>query len=38
VRFGLSWVGSSIGLMAMLVAVGVMSVAWMAVAAVLILG
>lgn len=35
--FGLDCVGSSIGLMAMLVAVGVMSVAWMSVIAVLAL-
>ena len=35
--FGLSCVGSSIGLMLMLVALGVMSVAWMAVIAVLVL-
>jgi predicted metal-binding membrane protein len=37
VRFGLACVGSSIGLMVLLVAVGVMSVAWMAVVAVLVL-
>jgi predicted metal-binding membrane protein len=36
-QFGLSCVGSSIGLMLMLVALGVMSVAWMAVIAVLVL-
>jgi predicted metal-binding membrane protein len=35
--FGLSCVGSSIGLMLMLVALGVMSLAWMAVIAVLVL-
>jgi predicted metal-binding membrane protein len=35
-RFGLYCVGSSIGLMAMLVALGVMSVMWMAVVAALI--
>ncbi len=35
--FGLCCAGSSAGLMAMLVAVGVMSVAWMAVIAVLVL-
>ena len=35
--FGLCCVGSSIGLMAMLVALGVMSVTWMAVVAVLVL-
>ena len=34
--FGACWVGSSAALMAMLVAVGVMSVAWMAVIAVLV--
>jgi predicted metal-binding membrane protein len=38
VRFGLSCVGSSVGLMVMLLALGVMSVAWMSVVAVLILG
>jgi predicted metal-binding membrane protein len=38
VRFGLSCVGSSIGLMVMLLALGVMSVVWMSVVAVLILG
>jgi predicted metal-binding membrane protein len=37
VRFGLACVGSSIGLMVLLVAVGVMSVAWMAVVAALVL-
>ena len=37
-RFGLCCAGSSIGLMAMLVALGVMSVAWMSVTAVLVLG
>jgi predicted metal-binding membrane protein len=37
-RFGLYCVGSSIGLMVMLLALGVMSVAWMSVVAVLILG
>jgi predicted metal-binding membrane protein len=37
-RFGLYCVGSSIGLMVALLALGVMSVAWMAVVAVLILG
>ena len=37
-EFGLSCVGSSIGLMLMLLALGVMSVAWMSVVAVLILG
>jgi predicted metal-binding membrane protein len=37
-RFGLSCVGSSIGLMLMLVALGVMSVTWMSVIAVLIVG
>jgi predicted metal-binding membrane protein len=36
-EFGLYCVGSSIGLMAMLLALGVMSVAWMAVVAVLVL-
>jgi predicted metal-binding membrane protein len=36
-RFGVCCVGSSIGLMAMLVALGVMSVTWMAVIAVLVL-
>jgi predicted metal-binding membrane protein len=36
--FGLCCVGSSIGLMLVLVAVGVMSVTWMAVIAVLVLG
>jgi predicted metal-binding membrane protein len=36
-EFGLYCVGSSIGLMAMLVALGVMSVTWMAVIAVVIL-
>jgi predicted metal-binding membrane protein len=36
-RFGLYCVGSSIGLMAMLVAVGVMSVTWMAIVGVVIL-
>jgi predicted metal-binding membrane protein len=36
-QFGLYCVGSSIGLMAMLVALGVMSLAWMAVVAVLVL-
>ena len=36
-EFGLYCVGSSVGLMVMLVAVGVMSVAWMAVVAVLVL-
>jgi len=36
-RFGLCCAGSSIGLMAMLVAVGVMSVAWMSVVAMLVL-
>jgi predicted metal-binding membrane protein len=35
-QFGLSCVGSSIGLMAMLVALGVMSVTWMSVVAVLV--
>jgi predicted metal-binding membrane protein len=38
VRFGLSCVGSSLGLMVVLLALGVMSVAWMSVIAVLILG
>jgi predicted metal-binding membrane protein len=38
VGFGLCCVGSSIGLMAMLVALGVMSVIWMSVIAVLVLG
>jgi predicted metal-binding membrane protein len=38
VRFGLSCVGSSLGLMVMLLALGVMNVAWMSVIAVLILG
>jgi predicted metal-binding membrane protein len=38
VRFGLSCFGSSVGLMVMLLALGVMSVAWMSVVAVLILG
>ncbi len=37
-EFGLCCVGSSIGLMAMLVALGVMSVTWMSVIAVLVLG
>jgi predicted metal-binding membrane protein len=37
VRFGLCCVGSSIGLMLMLVALGVMSVTWMAVVAVVVL-
>jgi predicted metal-binding membrane protein len=36
-RFGLFCVGSSIGLMAMLVAVGVMSVTWMAIVGVVII-
>jgi predicted metal-binding membrane protein len=36
-RFGLSCVGSSIGLMVMLVALGVMSVTWMSVFAILVL-
>jgi predicted metal-binding membrane protein len=36
--FGLCCVGSSIGLMLVLVAVGIMSVTWMAVIAVLVLG
>jgi len=36
-RFGLCCAGSSIGLMAMLVAVGVMSVTWMSVVAILVL-
>jgi predicted metal-binding membrane protein len=35
-QFGLSCVGSSIGLMAMLVALGVMSVTWMSVVAILV--
>jgi predicted metal-binding membrane protein len=38
VRFGFSCVGSSVGLMMLLLALGVMSVAWMSVVAVLILG
>jgi predicted metal-binding membrane protein len=38
VRFGLSCVGSSVGLMVMLLALGVMSIVWMSVVAVLILG
>ena len=38
VRFGISCVGSSVGLMVMLLALGAMSVAWMSVVAVLILG
>jgi predicted metal-binding membrane protein len=38
VRFGLSCFGSSVGLMVMLLALGVMSVGWMSVVAVLILG
>jgi predicted metal-binding membrane protein len=38
VGFGLCCVGSSIGLMAMLVALGIMSVIWMSVIAVLVLG
>jgi predicted metal-binding membrane protein len=38
VHFGLSCVGSSAGLMVLLLALGVMSVAWMSVVAVLILG
>lgn len=38
VRFGLSCFGSSVGLMVMLLALGAMSVAWMSVVAVLILG
>jgi len=37
-EFGLCCAGSSIGLMLMLVAVGVMSVTWMSVIAVLVLG
>jgi predicted metal-binding membrane protein len=37
-QFGLSCVGSSIGLMLMLLALGVMSVTWMSVVAVLVLG
>ena len=37
-QFGLYCVGSSIGLMVMLVALGVMSVTWMAVVAVFVLG
>jgi predicted metal-binding membrane protein len=37
-RFGLCCVGSSIGLMAMLVVLGVMSLTWMSVIAVLVLG
>jgi len=37
-EFGLCCAGSSVGLMAMLVALGVMSVTWMAVIAVLVLG
>jgi predicted metal-binding membrane protein len=36
-QFGVYCVGSSVGLMVMLVAIGVMSVAWMAVVAVLVL-
>ena len=36
--FGLCCVGSSIGLMAMLVALGVMSITWMAVIALVVLG
>jgi predicted metal-binding membrane protein len=36
-QFGLYCVGSSIGLMAMLVALGVMSIAWMSVVAALVL-
>ena len=36
-RFGLCCVGSSIGLMAMLVVLGIMSVTWMSVIAVLVL-
>jgi predicted metal-binding membrane protein len=36
-RFGLCCAGSSLGLMAMLVAVGVMSITWMAVIAVVVL-
>jgi predicted metal-binding membrane protein len=38
VRFGLACVGSSVGLMVMLLALGVMNVAWMSVVAALILG
>ena len=38
VRFGLSCFGSSVGLMVMLLALGTMSVGWMSVVAVLILG
>ena len=38
VRFGLYCVGSSIGLMVMLAALGVMSIAWMVVVAVVVLG
>ena len=38
VRFGLSCFGSSVGLMVMLLALGAMSVGWMSVVAVLILG
>lgn len=38
VRFGLSCVGSSVGLMVVLLALGAMSVGWMSVVAVLILG
>jgi predicted metal-binding membrane protein len=37
-QFGLCCLGSSIGLMAMLVALGVMSVTWMSVTAILVLG
>jgi predicted metal-binding membrane protein len=37
-QFGLYCIGSSIGLMVMLVALGVMSVIWMSVVAVLVLG
>ena len=37
IEFGLCCVGSSIGLMLMLVALGVMSVTWMAVIAILVL-
>ena len=37
-RFGLFCVGSSIGLTVMLIALGVMSVAWMSVVAVLVFG
>ena len=37
IQFGLCCAGSSLGLMAMLVALGVMSVTWMAVIAVLVL-